>query len=324
MDHESADARIQKIADVRTQDSADARIQEIAARQHGVVGRAQLIEAGVSAGAVDHRLKKGTLRALHRAVYCTGPVTARYQRQMAAVLACGPGAALSDRTAAGVWGILPPPPPEAPIDVVRRRRLRGPSSGVRLHRRTMEPDEVTRRHGLPLTTPARTILDLAGCVGPYLLERALAQALRKEILTGDEVESLLHRHPGRRGCRTLRSLIADAAGPDLTRSEAEARFLALLREAGVPRPRTNAMVAGLEVDFYWPDRGVVVEVDGFAYHSGRNAFENDRRRDRILVSEDLAVIRVTWRQIQNEPEKVLARLCMTLGARSARRAADGS
>lgn len=112
---------------------------------------------------------------------------------------------------------------------------------------------------------------------------------------------------------TLCALLDDTAGPALTRSEAETRFLALLRKAGVPRPRTNSVVCGLEVDFFWPDRDVVVEIDGFAYHSHRSAFENDRRRDRILASEGLTVIRVTWRQIQNEPEKLLARLCMTPG-----------
>lgn len=297
-------------------DSTDARIQELAARQHGVVARAQLLGAGVSVGAIDHRLRKGTLRQVHRGVYRTGPITARYQAEMAAALACGPDAALSDRTAAGIWDLMPPRQPEAPVDVAGPRSLRGPASGVRLHRRgPLEPDEMAQRHGLPLTTPGRTVLDLASSLGPYELERVLARALRDGLISRESVEAMLLRHPHRRGCRTLRALLDDT-GPAFTRSEAEARFLALLRKGDVPRPRTNVVVCGLEVDFFWPDRSLVVEVDGFAYHAHRNAFENDRARDGMLAAENLSVIRFTWRQIHNEPERVLVRLCMALGARN--------
>lgn len=296
--------------------NTDARIHDLAADQHGVVARSQLLAADVSAGAVDHRLRKGTLRPAHRGVYTTGPVAARYRREMAALLACGPRAALSDRTAGGVWGMTPPPQEEEPVDVVAPRTVRGPASGVRLHRRTVRSDEIVQRHGLALTTPARTILDLASGLDPYALERALSRALRRELFTCDDVRSILLRHPRRRGCRSLRDLLDDTSGPALTRSEAEARLLALLRKAGVPRPRSNAVVWGLEVDFLWPDHNVVVEVDGFAFHSHRSAFENDRERDLILAGEGLTVIRVTWRQIHDQPYRLVARLCMALGART--------
>lgn len=293
----------------------DLRIQEIAAQQHGVVSRRQLLGAGISLNAIAHRLKKGTLRGVHRGVYRIGPLTGRFQWEMAAVLACGPEAALSHRTAGGISGILLPRQPEAPIDVIGPQSRRGPANGVRLHRmEPLEPDEVTRRHGLPLTSPARTILDLASCLGPYELERALARALKKEVVNLDSLETMLLRHPYREGHPKLRDLL-DTADPAFTRSEAEARFLALLRKGDVPRPRANAVVNGLEVDFFWPDRGVVAEVDGFAYHSRRSAFEQDRQRDGILAAEDLSVLRFTWRQIQREPERVLVRLCMALGAR---------
>jgi very-short-patch-repair endonuclease len=301
------------------QGNPDRQIHQLAARQHGVVTRDQLLRAGVSEGSIDHRLKKRTLRSVHRGVYCTGPVTARHQREMAGVLACGPNAVLSDQTAGIIWGMLPSRQPEAPVDLTVPRTLRGPSSGVRLHRRgALAADEVTRRHGLPLTTPFRTIFDLASSLGPSDLERILDRALRRDLVALESVEAMLLRHPRRRGCLVLRALLDDAAEPALTRSEAEVRFLALLRKGGVPRPRTNAVVTGLEVDFFWPGRSLVVEVDGFAFHAHRDAFENDRRRDRILAGEGLTVIRVTWRQLQNEPEKVLARLCMALGARSGR------
>ena len=294
------------------QPNADERILRLAARQHGAVTRAQLLDAGLSRGAVEHRLAKGTLRPVHRGVYRVGPITGRYEAEMAAVLACGPRAALSDRTAAGIWD-MEPSSPEAPVDIVGSRTLRGPRSGVRLHRREIEDDEITERYGLPLTTPARTALDLASGLGPHELERVLARAVRREIVTLDAVRGMLLRHPGMRGSRVLQGLLDEAAGPALTRSEAEARFLALLRKGGIDRPRCNTVVCGLEVDFYWPDRNVVVEVDGFAYHSRRSAFENDRERDLVLAAEGIVVVRVTWRQIRAEPEKVLARLCMTLG-----------
>lgn len=295
--------------------SADERIHELAAPQHGVVTRAQLREAGLSRGAIEHRLSKGVLQPVHRGVYRTGPITARYQPEMAAVLACGPATALSDRTAAALVGMLPARQPEAPVDVTGPSTLRGPA-GVRLHRRDLEDDEVTERHGLPLTTPPRTVLDLASGLGPCEMERALARATKRGIVTLDAVEAMLMRHPRRPGCRTLRALLEAAAGPALTRSEAEALFLALLRNYGVPRPRTNVVVCGFEVDFYWPDRGVVVEVDGFAYHSHRGAFENDRDRGLMLAGEGLTLIRVTWRQLQHEPEKVMGQLCLTLGMRA--------
>ena len=293
----------------------DERIREIAARQHGVIGRKQLLAAGVSVGAIGHRLRKGTLRPLHKGVYGTGPIPGRYQREMAAVLACGPHAAISDRSAAGIWELMRPPPRGAPVEVTGPRSLRGPGAGVRLHRRgRLGPDELKPRHSLPLTSPSRTVFDLSTSLNPYELERVLARALRQKLVDIESVTAMLVRHPHRQGCGTLRELLEDAAGPALTRSEAETRFLTLLRKTGVPGPEVNSVVSSLEVDFFWPDRGVVVEIDGFAYHSHRSAFENDRSRDPKLTAEGLAVIRFTWRQIEMEPAKVLVRLSMALGA----------
>jgi len=240
------------------------------------------------------------------------------------VLACGPRAALSDQTAASLWGNMPTRHPKAPVVLTAPRSLRGPATGVRLHRRgRLELDEITKRHRLPLTTPPRTILDLASSLDACEMERVLARALKRNIVGVESLQLLLDRHPRSRGCGRIRTILSAAAEPSFTRSEAEAVLLALLRKGSVPRPLVNAVVAGLEVDFFWPDRGVVVEVDGFAYHSSRNAFENDHRRDSILASENLLVIRFTWRQLRNEPEKVLARLCMALGAHGPKRDAGG-
>lgn len=274
-----------------------------------------MMAAGFSVGSIDHRVRRGLLRPVHRGVYRVGPIVGRYQAEMAAVLACGPEAALSDRTAGALWGIVSSKQ-EAPMHVMGPRSLRRPGSGIIVHRRGALPaDEVTQRHGLPLTTPARTLIDLAAELGPYQLERALAGALRRELVVVEAIDALMLRHPGRPGYRNLRSLLDDAAGPTFTRSEAEARFLALMRKGGVERPRTNTVVNGLEVDFFWPDNGVVVEVDGFAFHANRGAFEDDRGRGTLLAAEGHVVLRFTWRQMVDQPEKVLARVCMTLGAR---------
>lgn len=295
----------------------DLRILEIAARQHGAVGRRQLREAGVSAGAIGHRLRTGTLRAAHRGVYVTGPTTPAYQAEAAALLACGDDAVLTHRTAGGMLGIVVERRAEEPVEVTGPRTLRGPRSGVRLHRLGPLPaEEVDRRHGLAVSTAARTLLDLAALLGPYDLERALARAERRELTTLDEVRAVAERHPGRRGCGRLRTLLDDVAEPAFTRSSPELLLLSMLRGAGVPRPRANAVIAGMEVDFLFPEHRLAVEIDGFAFHRQRPAFEDDRSRSAALAARGIMVLRFTPRQLAKEPDRVLARLCMALGART--------
>jgi len=298
----------------------DARILEIAARQHGVVSRRQLREAGLSRGAIEHRLLKGTLRPLHRGVYRTGPTTPKYQAEAAALLACGDEAVLSHQTAAGILGIISEPRPEEPVHVSGPRTLRGPQSGVRIHRVGRLPrEEVERRHGLAIAAAPRTILDLAACLGPYDLERALARAERQDLLTRDQVREMAGRYCGRPGRGKLQALLEDTTEPAFTRSPPELLLLRKLRKAGVPPPRTNARIAGMEVDLLFPDHGLAVELDGYAFHRQRPAFENDRSRDAALASRGITVMRFTWRQLTREPDKVLARICMALGARTPKR-----
>ncbi len=294
----------------------DARILEIAARQHGVVSRAQLRQAGLTRGAIEHRLRKRVLRAVHRGIYRTGPTTPKYQAEAAALLACGDEAVLTHRTAAGILRILPEPRPEQPVDVSCTRTLRGPRSGVRIHRVGRLPDdEVELRHGLAVAAGPRTLLDLAACLGPYDLERALARAERQELITLDRLRAIADRYPGRPGRGRLRKLLHDIAEPALTRSPPELLLLKKLRKAGVPLPRHNARIAGMEVDLLFPDHKLVVEVDGYMFHRQRPAFEEDRSRGAALAAAGLTVMRFTPRQLTREPDKVLARLCMALGAR---------
>lgn len=298
----------------------DVRILAIASQQHGVVAREQLREEGLSRGAIEHRLRKGTLQALHRGVYRTGPVAPAYQAEAAALLACGEGAVLTHRTSAGILRITSGPRPEEPVEVSGPRTLRGPRSGVRLHRVGRVPaDEIECRHGLAMAAGPRTLLDLAARLEPYELERALARAERQELCTLEQVRALAGRYPGRPGCRKLRELLNDISEPALTRSPPEFLLLKRLRKAGVPQPRTNARVHGLEVDLLFPDHGLAVEIDGYAYHRQRPAFEDDRSRDAALAAHGIMVLRVTPRQLTREPDKVLARLCLVLGARTPKR-----
>ncbi|GMV03910.1 MAG: hypothetical protein AMXMBFR53_01920 [Gemmatimonadota bacterium] len=295
----------------------DMRILEIAARQHGVVGREQLRAAGLSRGAIEHRLRIGTLRPLHRGVYGTGPTTPKYQAEAAALLACGDQAVLTHQTAAGILRIVPEPRPGEPVHVSGPRTLRGPRSGVRLHRVGRLPaDEVEGRRGLAVSTGPRTILDLAACLGPYDLERALAQAERQELVTLDQVRAVARRYPGRPGRGRLQALLDDIAAPELTRSQPEALLLKRLRRAGVPQPTANARIHGIEVDLLFPDYRLAVEIDGYAFHRQRPAFEEDRSRAAALAARGIMVLRFTPRQLTREPDKVLARLCLALGART--------
>jgi very-short-patch-repair endonuclease len=186
--------------------------------------------------------------------------------------------------------------------------------GIVVHR-TVRLDRRDRRlHGpLPLTSPARTLVDLAPSVTRDRLEQAIAQAGRRRLAREDEILAAGARAGRRRGSVVLEQLLG-AGATAYTRSAAERRLLSLIREAGLPPPRVNSRLAGLEVDFVWPRRKLVVEVDGYGYHSDRLAFENDRRRDAKLIALGYRIMRITWRQLCDEPVGVVARLATALAS----------
>jgi very-short-patch-repair endonuclease len=284
--------------------NADDAILRIAASQHGLVARGQLLEIGVSADSVDRRLKRGWFRAMHRGVYAVGPVLAPRAREMAAALACGSGAALSHRSAAGLSRLLPELP-DADVAVTVGPGKHPRPVGIHLHRvRRLAATDVTTIDGIPVTTVARTLCDLGTC-DEKILEQALAVALDQAMTSPDELESMLHRHRYRRGTARVRALLARDAGPFLTRSEAELRFLDLIRKAELPLPRVNARVENREVDFLWRAERMMVEIDGYAFHKGREQFERDRGRDAKLIAAGYRVMRITWRQLGREPEAIL-------------------
>jgi very-short-patch-repair endonuclease len=287
----------------------DRALAAIAARQLGLVTTTDLTTAGITRGALARRIAAARLRLLYRGVYVLGPVLVPNARQLAAVLSCGTDAVLSHHTAAALWGIRPDTGGD--IDVTVTRQLR-PRVGIHIHRaRALDQRDVTLRHGIPVTTPARTLRDLAAVLDRRSLARALEEA---------EVQRLVNRRSltaqrGRRGAAALRAVLQSADEPAFTRSEAEAKLLALIRKARLPTPEVNARIGGYEVDFLWREQGLVVEVDGFAYHSTRQAFERDRRKDADLQAKGLRTTRLTYRQIAKEPEATIAVLAAALSVR---------
>ena len=288
----------------------DRRIAEIAARQHGVVTRRQLLSIGVTAAGIDKRLRRGALHAVHRGVYAVRhPALTRQGDYMAAVLALGSGAALSHVAAAALWGLRAERGPRIDVTVPtaggrKRRRV------IVVHRAVISPDEVTVLDGIQVTTPTRTLIDLADVLGQRQLERAFDQA----IYLGLDVPDLTARR-GRRGYgRLSRVLAGHLAGSTWTRSELEERMLALCRRADLPAPAVNTHLLGFEVDFSWEPQRLAVETDGWAGHRAPGPFERDRMRDAQLVEAGWRVVRFTRRRLATKPGEVAAQLARLLAA----------
>ena len=288
-----------------TKDHAIARLAE---RQHGVVTWAQLRAIGLGEGAIESRIARSYLHRVHRGVYRVGHTAPLpFAREMAAVLACGDFAALSHGTAAAVgWRFVPEDGTGLHVTVAgggRRQR-----AGIRVHRSPLGSTDVTRLQGVPVTSPTRTLLDLAATAPPLLLERALEDARRRRLVTTGGLLAALERSPSRAGSPALRALLQHERGPALTRSAAERKLVELVRLARLPPPEHNVAFGPYELDVLWRAYGLAAEVDGFAYHGGRAAFERDRKRDADLQAAGLRVMRITWRQLVDEPEAVAARL----------------
>jgi very-short-patch-repair endonuclease len=286
----------------------DRAVTDIARRQHGVVSSHQLATEGLSRNAVAHRVASGWFVRLHRGVYGVGPLQAPRARAMAAVLAYGDGTVLSHFSAAALWGLVPERAGAMHVNVDRPGAHNRP--GVRVHRARLDPLDATRREAIPVTSPARTLLDLAAIASEKDLARAVEEAQIRNLVTERSLNAQFERYPHHQGRRALQDAVRPE--PAFTRSEAERRLLELIRAARLPPPRTNVRVAGHEVDVLWPDAKLVVEVDGYAFHSTRAAFQRDRRRDGELQAAGYRVLRVTWRQLADEPEAVVASLARTL------------
>jgi very-short-patch-repair endonuclease len=272
----------------------DREIARIAATQHGHVTRSQLLSAGFDGNAIDYRVKRGRLVIRHRGVYAVGHVPpSPYARAMAAVLACGPGAVLSHRSAAALFGLIRWP---RTLEVTAPTDHRVP--GIHTHR-SCRLSDVTTHYGIPTTTPARTLHDLAKILDPASLTRAVNDARLRSLLSADDLDPAV--------ARRLTSGRTEAP----TRSVFEDAFLAFLDRHRLPRPEVNQRIAGYEVDMLWRSRRLVAELDGRAYHDD---FEHDRERDADLLAAGLRVVRVTWRRLTRAEHREAARFRVLLAS----------
>lgn len=288
-------------------------LRDIGRAQHGVVARAQLLGRGVAAHAIDRLVRTGRLALLGRGVYQIGPLPAGRAAETAAVLACGGGGRISHVSAGVLLGMLGPHRKPVLVEVTVPRRRRRRIEGVRIHRvRDLRADEVTTLDGIPITTPARTILDIAEEASTRDVEQALANALRMRLVTMDEMWEMVARHPTHRGAPPLRRVLDAEGGPQFTRSEAEEKLLALVRSGKLPRPELNGNVLGHEVDFLWRRARLVAEVDGYAYHASGRSFAADRRRDAELTAAGYRILRFTWEDLTDGGLATLVRLAQAM------------
>jgi predicted transcriptional regulator of viral defense system len=288
-------------------DPLDAAIATLAARQHGVVEYQQLVALGLSRQSIDHRVRTGRLHRIHRGVYAVGHkrVTQR-GRWMAAVLAGGEGAVLSHRSAAALWNLLPA---RGRMHVTAPRDLRD-RDGIDFHSQSLQFDEITTHDGIPTTTVARTLLDIAA-TDPDQLERAFNEAEYRRLWDATGVTELLRRYPRRSGTPALAKLL-DAGAQGITREELEHRFHALVEKHDLPRPLRNQPLTldgrTIYPDAMWPDARLIVELDSRSAHETTSRFDSDRERDRLLAIAGWTVVRVTWKHLTAAAEQVAADL----------------
>jgi very-short-patch-repair endonuclease len=296
----------------------DKRIAALADRYHGVVDVDQLRSVGATRTQIGKRVRSRRLVPLYRGVYAVGHrQLTNSGRWLAAVRALGAGAVLSHLQAAVLWSLRPARAGWIHVTVPKGGRAK--RRGLIVHRTVELPSEhVTVHKAIPVTTPARTLADLAGMLDTPALARALEEAEKQQLL---DVPSLLAVCAGRPGARRIRKLVEH--GLPHTRSDLEAAFLDLCERYGLERPVMNAQLHGYEVDAYWPEHRLVVEIDSWLHHGTRAAFERDRARDADLHARGIATVRVTDEQITNRPGWVASRLARRSpgGSSSLRRSA---
>jgi hypothetical protein len=264
------------------------------------VTRQQLLEAGLRPHEINHRIAKGRLHPAWRGVYAVGrPMLTDRGVWMAAVLTCGPDAALSHSSAGALWDIWPSEMPTIEVSVPARSYRRRP--GIEFHRRARI--DWTKHHGIRVTTPVRTLVDLAIRSTPHELERAINEADKSGLVRAESLQCALDELAGQRGVPFLRECLQRRMFT-LTDSELERRFLPLIARAGLPPPETGRYVNGFKVDFYWPDLGLVVETDGWRYHRTPAQQARDMTRDQTHTAMGLTSLRFTHGQVSFEPERV--------------------
>jgi very-short-patch-repair endonuclease len=272
----------------------------------------QLITAGVGRGTITRRAANGMLHRRHRGVYLVGHSTlAPGAAELAGVLAVGRDAFVSHRSAAVLWGMVQTPASDVDLTVVGREcRSR---DGLRVHSVAML-DQADRAHkrGIPVTSPALTVIDFTSTAGAEEAERAIAEAFALRLVTEAQIMAAIERAPTRAGVARVRAILGQPGGAKRTRSGGERAMLRMIRAAGLPEPRTNHPVAGFSADFCWPEQRLIVEVDGADFHSDRMTIERDHRRDVVHRDAGYEVLRFTGRQRDDAPFYVTAVIARTL------------
>jgi very-short-patch-repair endonuclease/predicted transcriptional regulator of viral defense system len=288
----------------------DVQLAHLAAEHWGVLSLAELRGCGFSRKAIAARVARGQLHPMHRGVYAVGHARPPLEgRWLGAVKACGGDAALSHFSAAALWEIVDWEEryPEVTVPATSAQRHRG----LRVHRSSMlAASDVARHRGIPVTSPARTLLDLAATLHGRPLRRAVRQAQSLQRVNVRQLAELLARAGPRRGTRRLATIIA--TGPAPTRSELEDVVIDLLHTAGLQRPRINEAIAldgrRLIPDFRWPDQRLILEADGAAWHDNPTARADDHRRQALLEAHGERVLRITWQEAVARPGETLERI----------------
>lgn len=292
-------------------DARSKQAWELAGRQHGIVTRQQLLALGFSSRSIEHRRETGRLYLVARGVYAVGwPALTRHRRWMAAVLTCGEGAALSHRSAAALLGIGSELPGRIDVSVRRRCELKRPGLLIRGRPNLMAGD-IGLSEGIPVTSPTRTLIDLTTELDIVTVERAVNDADKRNLIDPESLRLALDQHTGEPGVRPLRKLL-DKLTFSLSDSDLEIYFRRIVVAARLPMPLSKQRVNDFEVDFFWPELGLVVETDGLRYHRTPSAQTRDARRDRAHVMAGMTPLRFTHYEVRYEPRRVRASLTRTI------------
>ncbi len=298
--------------------AGDSGLAELAAAQRGVVHRSQLAALGIGRGAVAHRLQIGSLHRILPSVFAVGhPALPALGLEVAALLYAGDDCVLSHATAASIWGLAQLRTDDVEATLAGRHVRK--RAGLRIHRvPELHLRDVRLRDRVPVTAPARTLIDMAGQVSDDTVADALAQGRVMRLISDRELNAAIARYPIRAGTARLRRVLRDEHEPTLTRSRFERRLVSLTDRAQLPRPRVNVMLHGFLVDAVWRAAKLVLELDSYRFHAHRGAFETDRKRDQVLAATGYVVVRATWRQLRDEPMATMARIAQALALAEAR------
>lgn len=292
-------------------EAVERRLAELARRQRGYVTRKQLLELGLGRQAIKYRVRAHRLIPVYAGVYAVGHIPARLPDQaFGALLACGEHAVLSHGSAAAAWGIVERwhTPFEINAPSIHRRE------GIRIHRARLERRDIRRHLGLRVTSPARTLLDTAPRLTDRDLRRAVNDQLRAKHLKLPHLKDVLERFPRNPSAARLKPFL-DPPDGNPTRSHLEDDFVVFAERYGLPKPQVNVWVAGREVDAWYPEERVIVEIDSWDYHSDRDTFERDREKDTVALELDIETVRLTKRRMRRSPRKEADRVLAILARR---------